>query len=104
MEINTKQPLPSLDSMVQRLESQQNLNARAVRPEEESRGLDSDRLELSVRGLQVQNLDRLIKSVPDIREPRVEQIRGAIESGTYNVRGEQIAEKIISGSLVDEVF
>jgi negative regulator of flagellin synthesis FlgM len=104
MEINTKQPLPSLDSMVQRLEAQQNMNARVARPDEESRGLDSDRLELSVRGLQVQNLDRLIQSVPDIRLPRVEQIRGAIESGTYNVRGEQIAEKIISGSLVDEVF
>jgi negative regulator of flagellin synthesis FlgM len=49
-------------------------------------------------------LDQLIRSTPDIREARVNEIRNLIQSGTYNVRGEQIAEKIISGSLVDEVF
>jgi len=104
MEINGKQPLASLESMVQRLEGQQNLNSRAVRPDTENRGLEADRLELSVRGLQVQHLDQLIRSTPDIREARVEEIRSAIQAGTYNVRGEQIAGKIISGSLVDEVF
>jgi negative regulator of flagellin synthesis FlgM len=104
MEINGKQPLASLDSMVQRLEAQQNLSLRAVRPDAENRGVGSDRVELSVRGLQVQHLDQLIRSTPDVREARVEEIRNLIQSGTYNVRGEQIAEKIISGSLVDEVF
>lgn len=104
MEINGKQPLASLDSMLQRLEAQQNMSSRAVRPDVENRGLDADRVELSVRGLQIQNLDQLIRSTPDIREGRVEEVRSMIQAGTYNVRGEQIAEKIISGSLVDEVF
>jgi negative regulator of flagellin synthesis FlgM len=104
MEINGKQPLASLDSMVQRLEAQQNMSSRAVRPDAENRGLGADRVELSVRGLQIQNLDQLIRSTPDIREGRVEEVRSMIQAGTYNVRGEQIAEKIISGSLVDEVF
>ena len=104
MEINGKQPLASLDSMVQRLEAQQNMSSRAVRPDGENRGLNADRVELSVRGLQIRNLDQLIRSTPDIREGRVEEVRSMIQAGTYNVRGEQIAEKIISGSLVDEVF
>ena len=104
MEINGKQPLASLDSVVQRLEAQQNMSPRAVRPDAGNRGLGADRVELSVRGLQIQNLDQLIQSTPDIREGRVEEIRSMIQAGTYNVRGEQIAEKIISGSLVDEVF
>ncbi len=103
MEINSKQPLASLESMVQRLEAQQNLSSRAIRPEAENQGLGSDRLELSVRGLQIQHLDHLISSTPDVREARVQEIRSLIQTGTYNVRGEQIAEKIISGSLVDEV-
>ena len=104
MEINGKQPLASLDSMVQRLEAQQNMSSRAARPDGENRGLNADRVELSVRGLQIRNLDQLIRSTPDIREGRVEEVRSMIQAGTYNVRGEQIAEKIISGSLVDEVF
>lgn len=104
MEINIKQPLAGLESMVQRLDMQQNLNSRTIQHDAENRGVNSDQLELSVRGLQVQHLDALIRSTPDVRESRVEQVRSAIQNGTYNIRGEQIAEKIISGSLVDEVF
>jgi anti-sigma28 factor (negative regulator of flagellin synthesis) len=46
----------------------------------------------------------LIQSVPDVREWKIEQLRGEIESGTYNVKAEKIAEKIITGNLLDEIF
>jgi anti-sigma28 factor (negative regulator of flagellin synthesis) len=45
-----------------------------------------------------------VRSTPDIREFRVEQVRRSIEAGTYNVKAEKIAEKIIGGSILDEVF
>lgn len=49
-------------------------------------------------------MDELIRSTPDTRESRVEKLRNAIATGTYNVGVEQIAEKIIGGSLIDEIF
>jgi negative regulator of flagellin synthesis FlgM len=102
MEINGTNPLIVLDKNVQRLESPQP-------PEKSVKGggeahSDSDRLELSVRSQEISHLNDLIRSVPDIREAKVEQVRRELENGTYNVKAEKIAEKIIGGNLLDEVF
>ena len=104
MEINTKQPLVNLESAVHRLDAHQRVTPRALQSNSGNTGLGSDRVELSVRGLQYQHLEELLHAIPDVREAKVEQIRNAIRTGTYNVRGEQVAEHIISGSLIDEVF
>jgi len=100
MEIDGNNPLIGLSS-VQRLDSPH----QPERPQKSGdQHSDSDRLELSVRSLEISHLDELIRSTPDIREERVEQVRREIESGTYNVKAEKIAEKIIGGNLLDEVF
>lgn len=101
MEINSTNPLRVSKNGVQRLESPQP-SKRALKSGGESS--DSDRLELSVRGLEISHLNELIQSTPDIREAKVEQVRRELERGTYNVKAEKIAEKIIEGNLLDEVF
>ncbi len=101
MEINGTNPLIGLQKEVQRLD----VPAQTERVQTAgSDQHDSDRLELSVRGLNLSHLEELIRSTPEIRESRVEQVRRDIESGTYNIKAEKIAEKIIGGSLLDEVF
>ncbi len=101
MEINGKNPLISLNNNVQRLGISQQSERAQKRGGEHS---DSDRLELSVRSREISHLDELIRSTPDVRENRIEQVRREIESGTYNVKAEKIAEKIIGGNLLDEIF
>jgi negative regulator of flagellin synthesis FlgM len=103
MEINGKNPLTAVSAGVQRLDLQQPTQ-RAQRPGEDSPQLGSDRIELSVRSREINHLDELIRSTPDVREAKVEQIRSAIENGTYNVKAEKIAEKILGGNLIDEIF
>lgn len=101
MEINGNTPLIGLNKNVQRLDSPQ-------QPERVQKGggaqSDADRLELSVRSLEISHLEDLIRSIPDVREERVAQVRKDIESGTYNIKAEKIAEKIIGGNRLDEVF
>jgi negative regulator of flagellin synthesis FlgM len=101
MEINGTNPLIGLIKNVQRLDSPQQSERTQVNDGEHS---DSDRLELSVRSREISHLEELIQSTPDVREERVNQVRQSIESGTYNVKAEKIAEKIIGGNLLDEVF
>jgi len=101
MEINGKNPLISLNNNVQRLGISQQSERAQKHGGEHS---DSDRLELSVRSREISHLDELIRSTPDVRENRIEQVRREIESGTYNVKAEKIAEKIIGGNLLDEIF
>jgi negative regulator of flagellin synthesis FlgM len=100
MEINGTNPLAGIHKM-QRIDSPQ--QPERTRKDGEIQP-DSDRLELSVQSREISHLDELIRSAPDVRESRVEEVRRAIESGTYNVKAEKIAEKIIGGDLLDEIF
>ena len=103
MEINGNKSLVNLNASVQKLDLQQQ-NQRPAKAGEEGSPSASDRIELSVRSLEIQHLDALINQVPDTRDTKVEQVRSAIENGTYNVKAEKIADKIIGGNLIDRVL
>jgi flagellar biosynthesis anti-sigma factor FlgM len=105
MKIDGTNPLIGLNKDVQRLDApQQSERTQSERAQCSGESSVSDRLELSVRSREITHLQELIQSAPDVRESKIEQIRGSIERGTYNVKAEKIAEKIIGGSLLDEVF
>jgi negative regulator of flagellin synthesis FlgM len=101
MEIYGTNPLVVSKNNVQRLEVSQQSERTQKSGGELS---DSDRLELSVRSQEISHLNELIRSTPDIREDKVEQVRRELESGTYNVKAEKIAEKLIGGNLLDKIF
>ncbi len=101
MEINGTSPLIVLNNGMQRVESPQKTEQSVKSGGAYS---ETDRLELSLRPREIAHLNELIQSVPDVREQKIEQIRRALENGTYNVKAEKIAEKIIGGNLLDEVF
>ena len=44
-----------------------------------------------------------IASAPDIREDKVDEIRDKIESGTYRIDNQAVADKMV-GSFIDELF
>jgi flagellar biosynthesis anti-sigma factor FlgM len=102
MEINSSNPLIGSKTNVQRLENPQ--QQERTQKSDVGRNLEADRLELSVRSREISHLDELARSTPDVRELRVEQIQKEIEAGTYNVKAEKIADKIIGGSLLDKVI
>jgi negative regulator of flagellin synthesis FlgM len=103
MEINGNKSLVNLNASLQKLDLQQQ-NQRSAKTGEGGSASEKDRIELSVRSLEIQHLDELITSTSDVREAKVEQIRSAIESGTYNVKAEQIADRIIGGNLIDRLL
>ncbi|MBP1597041.1 MAG: Anti-sigma-28 factor, FlgM [Acidobacteria bacterium] len=104
MEINGKSPLIDLGARVDRIDVQEQQTRRFQQTGRQPVGMEPDRVELSVRSREIQHLDELIRSTPDVREALVERVRLSIESGTYNVKAEQVAEKILGGNLIDEIF
>ena len=46
----------------------------------------------------------LLKDIQKIRSQKIEALKKDIEKGTYQIRGEIIAEKAISRSIFDDVF
>ena len=61
-----------------------------------------ERRKLSRRKREVSNLSELIRNTPDVREDKVAALRKKIQSGTYSIKGEDIAEKIIEDNTLDE--
>jgi len=103
MEINNKSPLVDPGVRVDRLGLQDQQAQRFNKADRNPAVEDPDRVEISIRSREIQHLDEMIRATPDVREALVLQIRKSIENGTYNVRAEQIAEKILGGNLIDEI-
>ncbi|MDR0311577.1 MAG: flagellar biosynthesis anti-sigma factor FlgM [Acidobacteriota bacterium] len=62
----------------------------------------SDKVEFSNHGKTISSLHTLINAVPDVRESLVQEVIFSIETGTYNVNTEQVAEKIMGAHLLNE--
>ena len=61
-------------------------------------------MELSTKRQEIQKLVEKTKAIPEIRTDKVEQIKEAIKSETYNVKGELVAKSIIKSNLLDEIL
>lgn len=55
-----------------------------------------DELSLSTEAQEFAKVKKLLTDVPDIREDKVSRIKQQIESGTYNVKAEEVAGKMLS--------
>jgi negative regulator of flagellin synthesis FlgM len=107
MEINGKSPLIDLSTRTNRLEVQEQQAQQVQRFQKTDGGSpvsDRDRVELSVRSREMQHIQELIQSTPDVREGLVQRVRQSLDSGTYNVKAEQVAEKMMNGSCIDQIF
>ena len=60
-----------------------------------------DIVQISERSQELLRIRQLVDAQPDVRLDRVNKLAKAIDSGTYDVKGEQIAEAIIQKNLID---
>lgn len=56
---------------------------------------DTDEIKISSKAIEFQYALQKVKDVEEIRMDKVEDIKNRIKSGTYNVEGNKIAEKIL---------
>lgn len=55
----------------------------------------SDKVEISSTGRDYQVAKKAIANVPDIRMDKVNDIKKRMESGTYNINMEEVADKLL---------
>lgn len=60
-----------------------------------------DELQLSDRAKEYQIAMKAFKNLPEVREDLVREVKDNIKQGSYNVTGEEIADKIIESVIVD---
>jgi negative regulator of flagellin synthesis FlgM len=86
--------------IVQQQISKNKLNRESAK-QAESRGGSGEQVTFSQRAQDIQQVEKAINKLSDIREDKVAQLKSQIEAGTYSVDGEEIATKLIAESILD---
>jgi flagellar biosynthesis anti-sigma factor FlgM len=63
-----------------------------------------DKVEISSRKQEIENLAARAKTQSVVREEKVESLKQAIEEGTYNAKGEIVAGSILKSNILDEML
>jgi len=64
----------------------------------------ADTVELSAKRDEINRIKEKIKAEPIIRQEKVERIREAIQTETYNIKGELVAKSILKDHLLDQIL
>jgi len=67
-------------------------------------GAPQDQVEVSGQAKEIGRLQAAVSKVPDVRTDRVENVKNAVNSGTYNVKGEAVADKMLKEAVIDSVI
>ena len=60
-----------------------------------------DEVSLSGAAKELNKLTGKVKNMPDVRADKVEALKNSIASGSYNVKGSDVAGKILESSIFD---
>ncbi|HNQ45464.1 MAG TPA: flagellar biosynthesis anti-sigma factor FlgM [Syntrophorhabdus sp.] len=64
----------------------------------------ADKVELSGKRDEINRIKERIKAEPVVRQEKVDSIRDAIETKTYNIKGQLVAKSILKNHLLDQVL
>src|SRR5262245_61882929 len=76
--------------------------SRTESPEDVEHSKDvtaSDKVELSSQARDIQRAREVAQGAPEVRSDKVEAARRALHSGKLNLKGQDLAEKIVKDSL-----
>ncbi len=62
-----------------------------------------DKVELSDRSREMQKINDVLETTPDVRAERVAELKKAVQEGRYQVDSEAVADKMVNESIIDLV-
>jgi negative regulator of flagellin synthesis FlgM len=63
-----------------------------------------DRVEISDAAKEMRQVGELVRAADPAREQRLAQLKQAVETGTYDVRGRAVGDRLIRHTLIDSVL
>ena len=74
-------------------------DSKPSREETTATAQQGDSVKISSAGAQLTNISEALENVPVVNSALVSRIQGAVDSGSYQVSSERIAEKVITSEL-----
>jgi negative regulator of flagellin synthesis FlgM len=103
MEITNKSQAISIDAYVKQVQVQPKTEP-AGEKDAQPQGLKTDTVVISDTAKRIQEAQKQIQAIPDVRADKVAELRNQIENGTYEIKADQIAGKMIKESLMNDLF
>lgn len=99
MKISNERSLIDLEAYIKNAQGSDQIKTN--RAQEQGKTVQTERVKLSPKARDIQKIREVMEATPEIREEKVGQFKKEIEAGTYSVKGDQVAEKMIRESLID---
>lgn len=61
----------------------------------------SEKVNLSTKAKDIRHIKQILDQVPEVREDKISELKSKINSGTYTVQSDKIADKMAAESLID---
>ena len=100
MEITPKDTV-NIEAYVNQVQDKDKIDAAAEQKEQQQ--AKADTVALSNAAKNIQEAQKQLEAVPDVREDKVAELKEQIENGTYEIDAEKIADKMLKDSLLNDL-
>jgi len=101
MEITPKDTV-NIEAYVNQVQNKDKVDATSEQPEKQQ--TKADTVVLSDTAKKVQEAQKQLETMPDVREDKVAQLKEQIENKTYDMDEEKIAGKMIKDALLNDLL
>ena len=103
MEITPKNQADAIEAYVNQVQVKPKTEELSEK-DPRQQAIKSDIVVISETAKRIQAAQSLLETTPDVRSEKVAEIKRRIEDGTYEIKPDQIAEKMIRESLLNDLF
>lgn len=100
MEITPKDSV-NIEAYVNQVQDKDKVDAASEQPQQQQ--AKADTVALSNAAKNIQEAQKQLEAIPDVREDKVAQLREQIENGTYEIDEEKIADKMLKDALLNDL-
>ena len=100
MEITPKDSV-NIDAYVNQVQDKDKVDGASEQPEQQQ--TKADTVALSNAAKDIQEAQKQLEAIPDVREDKVAQLKEQIENGTYEIDEEKIADKMLKDTLFNDL-
>ncbi|MGD8989909.1 MAG: flagellar biosynthesis anti-sigma factor FlgM [Desulfobacterales bacterium] len=100
MEITPKDSV-NIEAYVNQVQDKDKIDAAAEQKEQQQ--AKADTVALSNAAKNIQQAQKELEALPDVREDKVAELKEQIENGTYEIDAEKIADKMLKDSLLNDL-
>ncbi|MFO7707640.1 MAG: flagellar biosynthesis anti-sigma factor FlgM [Desulfobacterales bacterium] len=103
MQISDKNQTLSVDAYVNQVQAKQKTEQVGEKSGRQQ-GIKDDTVVISDAARRIQEAQKQIQAIPDVRVDKVAELRAQIENGSYELKPDAIAEKMIRESLLNDLL